>query len=395
MPQATLTRRMDVLFLAAAALLAMAVATHLALRPREGDEPQPPRPRPAGNSLPRVSIIVPARDEAHNLDRLLASLSKLDHPECEVLVVDGGSTDGSRDVVLRHAARDARIRLVDEPPLPDGWVGKSWACWTGRRHATGDWLLFTDADTDHAPDSLGRAQHEAILRGVGLLTGLTLQELRKLPERVVMPPVFSLIYAAAGGPGPTRISDPDLAIANGQYLLFDARAYDALGGHEAVRTSITEDLALARHAARRGVRAAFVDLTGLVRVRMYRGARDMFVGWRKNVATGATHTPPLAYALTVGTFLPGLFALPLAAGAVLGHGWGAAAASGLAWALMTWRTRLAQRGSEGAGWGAALLHPLGYAFFALVLAASFLDRATGRGPVWKGRRYAPEPSLRR
>lgn len=377
---------------AQAALLLLAyafLAASLLLAWAAGPTRPPPRlpPAPPEAKLPRVSIIVPARDEAHNLPRLLDSLLALDYPDFEVLVADGGSADATREVARAYAARDARVRLLEEPPLPQGWIGKSWACWSARAVASGERLLFTDADTEHEPDSLRRAVAHAERERAALLTGLTRQELRTLWERVAMPPVFTLIHAAAGGPGPERIRDPDLAIANGQYLLFDAAAYDALGGHAAVRGSVVEDLALARLAARAGAHAVFVDLEDAVRVRMYRGLREMFVGWRKNVATGAAHTPPLPYLLTVLTFATGLFALPVTLALALAGAWPAAVPAGAAALLVAQRVRHAHLGAEGPGWRHALLHPLGYGFFALVLAASAFDRVSGRGPVWKGRRY--------
>lgn len=380
------------LVLLAALLLAAALVTHALLRPHAGDSPRLPPPR-AGSG--RVSVIVPARDEARNLPRLLESLTRLDWVDLEILVVDGGSSDGSQAIVRAFAARDPRVRLLEEPPLPPGWVGKSWACHVGRRHASGARLLFTDADTAHAPSSLARAARAAQEGDYGLVTGATRQELGTFWERVAMPPVFTLIYAAGGGAGAASIQDPEHAIGNGQYLLFDAAEYDRIGGHEAVRGSVVEDLALARLCARSGVRAAFFDLADAVRVRMYQGAREMFRGWRKNVATGATHTPPRAYALTVFTFLPGVAALPLALVALVAREWAAAALALAAGILMAWRVHATQGMADGPGWRHALLHSMGYAFFGAVLAASSWDHHSGRGPEWKGRRYPRSPAASR
>jgi len=362
-------------------LLACALAGALLLR-----EPPPPRlPGRPSRLGARVSVIVPSRDEARNLTRCLASLLALEGVDVEVLVVDGGSTDGSRELALLMAREDPRLRVLDEPPLPPGWVGKCWACWNGRQAATGEWLLFTDADTAHAPQSLARAL--AAAQDADLLTGLTRQELGSAAERVAMPATFTLIHAAARGAGDEAIRDPEHAIGNGQYLLFRASAYDRLGGHEAVKGSVVEDLALARLAALSGVRASFWDLSDSVRVRMYRGGREMFRGWRKNVATGAAHTPAPAFALTAASFAAGLFAAPLALLALAQREWIAALLLASAWLLVSWRVRKAQETTDGPGWPDALLHPLGFAFFGAVLVASAFDRLTGRGAVWKGRRY--------
>jgi chlorobactene glucosyltransferase len=373
------------LLVVAIVLLACAATSALALRAR----PPPRLPPRAPGALPRVSVVVPARDEARNLPRLLASLRALEGVDAEFLVVDGGSTDGSREIALAAAREDARIRVLDEPPLPAGWVGKVWACWTGRKEARAEWLLFTDADTEHGPGSLARAL--AAAQDVDLLTGITRQELETFAERVAMPAVFTLIAAATRGAGEAAIRDPEHAIGNGQYLLFRASAYDRIGGHEAVKGSVVEDLALTRLATRSGLRASFWDLTDAVRVRMYRGGREMFRGWRKNVATGAAHTPALAFALTAASFSAGLLAGPLALVALALRDWPAAALLAAAWLLMAWRVRSGQVEADGPGWRHALLHPLGYAFFGAVLAASAFDRASGRGATWKGRRYPVRP----
>lgn len=347
---------------------------------RAGAAQRLPRASAPNNAF--VSVIVPARDEARNLPRLLASLAAQTHGAREVIVIDGGGNGDLAAIAAQHGAR-----VMQEPPLPRGWVGKSWACWNGRRVAHGEWLLFTDADTAYAPDALARAVAEAQRSRAGLLTGLTRQELGSFAERVVMPPVFTLIEAATRGGSEASLRDLQYAVANGQFLLFRASTYDELGGHEAVKGSVIEDLALSRVAARAGIASRFVSLDDVVRVRMYRGAREMFVGWRKNVASGAANTPPLAYAATVATHLAGLLSAPLAMVAAAMGAWNAAAMAAGAYFLMAARVRGQHALTDGPTRAHAALHPLGYAFFASVLVASTFDRATGRGALWKGRRY--------
>lgn len=348
--------------------------------------PAPPDALP----LPRVSIIVPARNEMNRLPALMESLLALHYPDYEVIVVDGASEDGTLGVAQAYAERDARVRAFEEPPLPADWIGKSWAAHEGRRHATGAWLLFTDADTVHAPDSLRRAVTHAQAEDARFVTGITRQDLRTFWERVAMPPIFMLIEAASGG-GEADLANPESAIANGQYMLFRADAYDALGGHESVRGSIVEDLALARLAARRGVPATFAALDEVVTVRMYENWPTLWRGWRKNVGTGAAETPPAAYAATVANFVAGTFPLPVALAAAVVAAWPAAALALAAYALTAWRVRDAHRATTGVPQVCAWLHPIGFGFFGAVLAASAFDRWTGRGPEWRGRRYPGRP----
>lgn len=347
-----------------------------------GPAPRRLGPAPPGAAGTMVSVIVPARNEAHNLPRLLESLSRQTVAAREVIVVDGG---GNGD--LAALAQRTGARVVAEPPLVQGWVGKSWACAAGRAEASGEWLLFTDADTEYAPDALARAVAEAESARVGLLTGLTRQELVSFAERVAMPPIFALIQSAAGGGGERALADPARAIANGQFLLFRAQDYDALGGHAAVKESIVEDLALARLVAAARVPAAFRALDDAVRVRMYRGAREMFDGWRKNVASGAARTAPVGFVATGATHAAGLLAAPLALAAAAVGAWLAAGLAFGAYAVSAARVFEQRRYAEGPGALHALLHPVGFAFFGVVLLASVFDRVSGRGATWKGRRY--------
>lgn len=372
--------RVDAWLLAAGALALAGLFGAL-----RGLESPPERLAPAHAGALDVSVIVPARDEARNLGRLLESL--VAGPAREILVVEGGSQDATRAIAEDWARRDPRVRVVEEPPLPPGWVGKCWACWVGRREAGGAWLLFTDADTAHHPETLSRAVAHAERTGAAYVTGLTRQELGSFAERVSMPPIFALVQTAAGGAGHAALSDPEHAIANGQFVLVRAEAYDRLGGHEAVKGSVVEDLAFARLAARAGARGAFVSLDDLVRVRMYTGWREVFAGWRKSAAAGASRTPPLSFAAVVALLLAGAWALPVAAGAAIAGAWPAAAVAALAWLGIAARVREAQRFSEGAGWRHVLLHPIGFGLFQAVVAASLLDRWRGRGALWKGRRY--------
>lgn len=312
--------------------------------------------------MPRVSIIIPARDEATRLPRLLASLQNVD---AEIIVIASGEA-GTANV-----ARAAGARVIEEPPLPPGWVGKSWACHVGRQAATGEFLLFTDADTELSPAAWRRAPDADLVTGIGL------QELETFAERVCMPPVFAIINAATGD-----IRDPEHAVANGQFMLFRASAYDRIGGHEAVKGSVTEDLALARLAARNGLDARFYDLSEVLRVRMYNSFPEMFAGWRKNFEAGRTQTPAAATLQVMLTFFLGLL---WPAALLLGGG---AAAAGLAvGAIMTTHVRLMHSSSEGPTWLHAALHPFGFAFVGVVVVASAFDRFSGRGALWKGRRY--------
>ncbi len=250
-------------------------------------------PADAPPDAPRVSVVVPARDEARNIAPCLTSVLASTWPALEVLVVDDHSTDGTGDIARAIAARDPRVRVLDNPPLPPGWMGKQWACATGAGAARGDILCFVDADTTHAPDLLPRAVHVMRARGSGLLSVAGRQEMASFWERVVQPQVFAVIAGRYGGT--ERVSRSRRAIdkiANGQCLLMTRAAYDHVGGHAAVRGVVVEDLKLAQCTHAAGLPVHLVLGEAQLATRMYTSLRELVGGWRKNVFAGGREAMP-------------------------------------------------------------------------------------------------------
>lgn len=228
---------------------------------------------------PAVSVIVPARDEEECLGACLESLVGQAGVGFEVLVVDDGSTDRTREIAQSFAG----VQVVDAGPLPTGWGGKNNALTAGVRQAKGEWLLFTDADTVHHPGSLARALAEAQAQGAALLSYSPEQEVHGFWERAVMPVIFAEL---AGRYRPAEVSDPasSSAAANGQYLLISREAYEAVGGHTAIAGDLLEDVALARAVKRSGRKIFFRFGEDAVRTRMYRSFPQLREGWTKNLA---------------------------------------------------------------------------------------------------------------
>jgi glycosyltransferase involved in cell wall biosynthesis len=185
-----------------------------------------------------VSVIVPARNEEASLGTCLKSLLSQTGVSFEILVVDDGSADRTREIAQSFPG----LRVVDPGPLPPDWSGKNNALVAGAREARGDWLLFTDADTLHHEGSLARSVAEARQRGVALLSYSPEQEVHGLWEKAVMPVIFAELASTYR---PSEVSDPrsPAAAANGQYILVSRQAYDAVGGHAAVAASLLEDVA--------------------------------------------------------------------------------------------------------------------------------------------------------
>lgn len=228
---------------------------------------------------PRVSVIIPARNEEAALGTCLRSLVSQPGIPFEIIVVNDHSTDRTAEI----AASFAGVRVIEAGPLPAGWTGKNNAVTAGARAARGSWLLFTDADTIHSPGSLVSAVVEAEDHHADLLSYSPEQITVTFWEMAVLPVVFAEL---ARQYSPSKVSDPSSAhaAANGQYILITRDAYDAVGGHAALATSILEDVALARAVKASGRTIRFRYAADAVRTRMYRNFRELREGWTKNLA---------------------------------------------------------------------------------------------------------------
>ena len=234
-----------------------------------------------------VSVVIPARNESANITTVLRSILASRYAPLEVIVVDDRSGDDTAAIVERIAEEDTRLRLVRGADLPAGWFGKSWACVQGFRAARGDLILFTDADTEHAPDLLGHAVGALEQERADLVTILPTQVCLTLSERLVMPQLFFLLGAQYS---PDRVNHARAAadvIANGQFILVRREAYLEVGTHEVVRQEVAEDLALGQEFWRRGKKLHLAHAEELMRTRMYTGLGSLIEGWSKNLYLGA------------------------------------------------------------------------------------------------------------
>jgi chlorobactene glucosyltransferase len=242
---------------------------------------------------PPLSVIVPARDEAANIARCVASLVASTYPALDIIVVDDHSADDTARIAREAGGGDPRLHVVRAPALEPGWLGKQWACAHGASIARGRVLCFTDADTVHAPDLHARSVRALFDRDADLLSVGGRQEMRTFWERLVQPQVFALLFARYGGTEVvSRAKRPEDVIANGQYILFRRASYDALGGHASVRGKVAEDLALAIRAKRHGMRVHIVQGLEQLSTRMYVSLGALVRGWMKNVYAGGIETLP-------------------------------------------------------------------------------------------------------
>jgi chlorobactene glucosyltransferase len=334
---------------------------------------------------PCVSVLIPARNEAANISACVESLLAQDYPLYHVAVLNDQSTDSTGAQLDRLAGNHPRLQVIhgDSAP-PPRWNGKSCACHRLAQRAEGEWLLFTDADTVHTPQSITSGIARAQALGVDLLSVFPYQRTGSWSEWLMVPFILGFLvlvgldFRALWRGRSTRVA------ANGQYLLVRAEAYRAVGGHAAVYDSLVDDFALAQRFYTGGYRIALVNGAAMLNCRMYRNAREVWQGFTKNLllALGTTQKfvwwqiPIFAWGYAAVFISPYLFllqsGLPLA---LLTVGW--------LWTLRAIVARYLSRSVlEAPVVSLAALGVMALSFNALYL------RLRGKGIIWKARHYA-------
>jgi 4,4'-diaponeurosporenoate glycosyltransferase len=356
-----------------------------------------PRCRPAlavdhkGNfALGDVSVVVPARDEEQTLPRLLDSLRAQEPAAGQVVVVDDHSSDATAKV-----AAEGEATVVACGPLPRGWTGKSWACWTGAKSADGATLVFLDADTELEPGALARVVGEHRRRG-GLVS---VQPFHRTERPYEGFSAFFNLVSMMGVEAFTPRSDRRSSTgAFGPCLVCSRDDYLRAGGHQAVAGDVVEDVALARRFAAVGLPVTCLGGQGTISFRMYPGGPAHLVeGWTKNFAAGAGATRPstfvmisawLAGCITTGT---GLVTALLRLGRRRGDSTPRVVCAYLAYALQL-RWMLRRVGTF--GWWPAAMFPAPLAGFLALFTRSLLVTGVRREVPWKGRMVATRPTTR-
>ncbi len=237
----------------------------------------------ADRDLPFVSILVPARNEEAKIGRCLESLLQQNYPNFEVIVIDDRSTDRTGEIIEGFARKDKRVRYVQGKDAPDGWIGKCNALAHAVGYASGEWYVFTDADTWHKPNSIRDSVSHGITNKADLLSFVPLQELGSFWERLIMPVLLCTFLV--GDPF-HKVNDQKCKIyayAYGQYILCRRSSYLAVGGHQSVRDEIVEDHALGRVFKNKGYKVLVGDGKTLYTVRMYTDLISLWQGWTKNL----------------------------------------------------------------------------------------------------------------
>ena len=330
------------------------------------------RPRAQRSQNLSFSLLIPCRNEAENVTELVASLSALDHPNFEVIFIDDNSTDSTGDLLHQAISGRASMKVVSAAQLPDGWMGKPWALSQGLSHSTRDFIVTIDADVRLAPHALSAM--DALLQRTGsdFLSPYPCQEAVTLSERLIQP----LLQWTWMTTVPLRLamqsSRTSLAVANGQFLLVRKSALISSGGFATIKSSVLDDIDLARALIHGGFRGGVCDGSTIASTRMYSSFREIRAGYGKSMSTGfggIFGSLALALVMAISGILPfiGSIAGSLIATASL---------------LMVIASRLVSAISSRSLLIDALLHPISALLFIYLLIYSNLFHSK---ITWKGR----------
>ena len=365
---------------------------------------------PSADKAPFISVLVPARNEEHRIGACAGSLACQQYPNFEVIVLDDNSEDATAEVLRGLGFQDtpgARLRVISGSPLPPGWTGKGWACHQLAQAARGEYLLFTDADTQHAPHMLASALALVEETQADLLSAWPKLLMLTWSEKLVLPMIHlamafyphALLQWLQASPGRAKRWTgglPDhyrrgFGAANGQFIWFRRTAYERIGGHESVRSHMVEDVALGRAVAQRineGMRLVNCDGAPVAEVRMYTRFSEVWEGFTKNIRA--------AFESSLGMYLG--FGLLTNCTLLLPFVW-IWSAHGVQWKIvaaqiaMIIAIRIALAIRLQSSWVGVLLHPVGQVL-GTAIALNSWRRSAGKGVTWKGRTYEvvhPQP----
>ena len=334
---------------------------------------------------PFVSVLVPARDEADVIGETTSRLLSQDFPSFEVIVLDDGSTDGTPAYARQAAAGDSRFSVISGEPLPDGWLGKNWACHQLAGQAKGEILIFTDADVRWDPEALPAVIHLMEKTRADTFTVWPTQETLTWGERLVVPMMMFAIIGYLPELCVRYLPWPVFAAANGQCLAFRRDTYHRIGGHAAVRANVVEDVGLAWKTKRYGLRLVMSTGNKLICARMYRSWPEVRDGFAKNILAGHGGQP--VFLLLSAAFHWLLFLLPwvwLAIGGAIPVGpdwpWFPLALVGLGVGVRALSATVTHQRLDD-----AFLLPLSTILMTIIAVESLWWHFRYGGPQWKGR----------
>ena len=332
-----------------------------------------------------VSVLIPARNEAAVIGETVRSLLRQSHSRMELLILNDGSDDETGEVAVDASENDKRLRVINGSPVPRGWIAKNWACHQLAAKASGEILIFADADVKWRPRALDSLLCEIEGTGAGMLAVMPTQETVSWPERLCVPLMALAIHAYLPAATVHRTTHPLLAAANGQCIAFRRGAYEKIKGHASVRGNILDDIGLARRVKGAGLPLRMAEADGLITCRMYRDWKTVREGYAKNILAGFGGVAGLfagtVFHWTVFVVPWGLLILGFTGEGVPWHPY---------WALLLVGAGVCVRAISalrtGQRVGDALLLPVSVLLMTGIAVQAVWWQWRYGGPLWKGRR---------
>jgi chlorobactene glucosyltransferase len=340
-------------------------------------------------NAPMVSILIPARNEEGKIAKCLQTLCKQDYPNFEILVLDDNSTDATAAVVQRLAANNKCLRLINGAPLAAGWSGKNYACYQLAKEAKGDYLLFVDADTIHAPYMLRGVMALALELNTSLLSGFP-RQIAETPVMKLFTPTWYFIlmtWCPLWFMHNSKKNMPSIAI--GQFLLFSKREYWRIGGHERVKSKVLEDIWLGIEVNKHGGKHIAVDLSDVVYCKMYDNFKGIWNGLTRSVyAIAEISVIALVFLIIFASIC---YLMPFYS---FWHEFSYTSGNNLLVAVIIFQIatiylmrRLSDRHFHNNSIVSVILHPVGILFLIFVVSNAIVHRIAGTGISWKERLY--------
>jgi chlorobactene glucosyltransferase len=335
---------------------------------------------------PQISVCVPARNEERGIQACLQSLLNQDYPDFEVIAIDDHSSDRTGNILRDLEKENSHLKVLQGQDLPKGWLGKPFALNQAFKISQGEYLLFTDADPVFERHALNTAVNVMRERNLDVLTLMPQAKFGSLWERAVQPVIFGFIASLTRF---KNVNDPDhkSAMGFGAFLMFRRSAYEKIGGHEAGKADVLEDVLIAKRGKTAGLKLLVADAKQLFSIRMYYGLKEIWTGWRKNMffAMKRSVLRVIWYVSSVLGFLITPY-IVLAMNIFLQTGW---LWIGMAFAGVVMVTAAAYKTCDELGLhrNSAALFPIGAIVMVAIILNSMIYTLIRKKTEWRGRIY--------
>ncbi|MCC7158013.1 MAG: glycosyltransferase [Ignavibacteria bacterium] len=341
-------------------------------------------------ALPFISVLVPARNEEHNIRAILSSLLKQDYPNYEVIVLNDSSDDKTPEIISEIKRTNPQLKVINGLPLEPGWTGKCFACNQLFNASKGEYILFTDADTVHNPNSLRDSLTIALNRKADMLTLFPKMQMITLAEKIIMPMLWFTVMMLLPFYFVDKKGYAKFSIGIGPFMMFKRSAYELIGCHAKVKNAIVEDVWLGRKIKEMGLQLIAADGQDMLSVRMYRNFKEIWDGFSKNIFAGFQFSSLSLFMVNSLYFL--LFFLPFLLFFIelsLQSGFNYLLILTGLQVLILYFTRTIISARFKLGIVSTVLHPLGAISVPVIAINSWRWISSGAGAKWKGRVYNP------